>query len=138
MRSTNPHIVEPWRIMRPDESRFCQPRERANGQGALFDFDLDDRLQPSWMPCAKDTSRSPMPKITAVSLQRELSKRARAARTETLVRLDLSTVSKATASRAPADNAPQTSSLVFVMILRLGEVAGQAERSSGQRQSPWP
>src|SRR2546425_587316 len=136
MRPTNPHFVKPWRIMRLNESRSREPWKGANGQVVIFDYDLDGRLQPRGMPGAKDTSRAAMPEITTESLQRELSERACDARTEALVRLDASTVSKTTAVRAPTDNTPQTSLLVFVVILRLGEVAGQAERPAGQRQSP--
>src|SRR6266571_721251 len=124
--------------MRLNESRIREPRKGTNHQAVVFDFDLDGCLHPRGMPCAKNTPRAPVPEITTESLQRELSKRARAARTEALARLDVSTIGEAAARRAPTDNAPQTSVLVFVMILGPGEIAGQAERSDGQRQSPWP
>src|SRR6266536_138367 len=136
MRPTNPHIVEPWRIMRFNESRFREPWKGANGQAVIFNFDLDGRFQPTRMPCAKDTSRAAMPEITAEPLQCELSERACDAGPEALWRPDVCMVSKAPRLRAPMDNTPQTSRLVFVVILRFREVASQAERSVGQRQSP--
>src|SRR6266568_4206031 len=136
MWPANPHIVEPWRILRFNESRLREPWKGVNGQAVIFDFHLDRRLQPPVMPCAKDTSCATMPEITAEPLECELGERACDARTEALIRPDLSMVSKATVPRAPTDNTPQTSLLVFVMILRPGEIAGQAERPDGQRQSP--
>src|SRR5689334_13503190 len=107
MRPTDPHLVEPWGIMRLNKSCFREPRKGTNHQAVVFDFDLDGRLPPRGMPCAKNTPRAPMPEITTESLQCELSKRARAARTEALARLNVSAISEAAARRAPTDNAPQ-------------------------------
>src|SRR5688572_10438097 len=115
MRPTHPHIVEPRRIMRLDQSRFGEPWKGANHQAVVFDFNCDGCLQPRGMPRSKDAAAAAMPEITSEPLQRELSERAGDARIEGLARLKMPLITKTTALRAATNNTPQTSYLVFVV-----------------------